>query len=77
MVEKNLSRLETQWTESINAALMQIQREAERRLGELIATVTRLIDSSADEAPQIRADLARLGSARDEMQEATSRKVVS
>lgn len=77
MVEKNLSRLETQWTESTNTALARMQREAERRLDELIATVTRLIASSADEAPQIRADLARLRSARDRLQGATSHKVVS
>jgi GTP-binding protein EngB required for normal cell division len=75
MVEKNLSRLATQWADSVNAALASIEREAESRLDELIATVTRLIASSADEAPQIRADLARLGSARDELRWAKSQEV--
>lgn len=75
MVEKNLSRLATQWADSVNAALASIEREAERRLDGLIATVTRLIASGADEAPRIRADLSRLNSARDEMRGAKSQEV--
>jgi GTP-binding protein EngB required for normal cell division len=75
MVEKNLSRLTTQWSESVNAAGAAIEREAERRLDELLATVTQLIASGANEARQIRADLARINSARDEMRGAKSREV--
>ncbi len=75
MVEKNLSRLATQWADSVNAAGAAIEREAERRLDELLATVTRLIASGADEAPQIRADLARINSARGEMRGAKSQEV--
>lgn len=75
MIEKNLSRLETQWTESINSALLVIQSEAERRLDELIATVVRLIDSNADEAPKIRANLERLGLAREELRAVTAQEV--
>jgi GTP-binding protein EngB required for normal cell division len=63
MVEKNLSRLATQWAESCNAALTQIQREATGRLDELQATVARLLANSADHAPQLSADLAYLNSA--------------
>jgi len=75
MVEKNLSRLATQWADSVNAAGAAIEREAERRLDELLATVTRLIASGADEAPQIRVDLTRLNSARDEMRGTKSQEV--
>jgi GTP-binding protein EngB required for normal cell division len=75
MVEKNLSRLATQWADSVNAAGAAIEREAERRLDELLATVTRLIASGVDQAPQIRADLASLDSARNEMRGAKSREV--
>jgi hypothetical protein len=64
--------LASQWEESINAAMMQIDREAERRLNELVETVERLIASSRETAPQIRADLARLNSARDGTREADS-----
>jgi hypothetical protein len=72
MVEKNLSRLASQWEESINVAMTKIGKEAERRLDELIETVQRLIASSRETAPQIRADLARLNSARAEIREADS-----
>jgi hypothetical protein len=60
MVDKNLSRLASQWTESINAAIEQIGREAERRLDELIETVERLTAASDEAAPQIRADITHL-----------------
>jgi GTP-binding protein EngB required for normal cell division len=66
MIEKNLSRLATQWAESINAALTRIQREAANRLDELQATVTRLLGNSAARTPQIRDDLARLVSIRSQ-----------
>jgi len=68
MVEKNLSRLASQWTESVNAALTQIEREAERRLDELIATVERLASTGGAEAPQIRTDLERIDSALGQLQ---------
>ncbi len=73
MVEKNLSRLGSQWTDSINDAMTQIGKEAERRLDELVATVERLIASSRETAPQIRADLERISAVRDEFGEATFR----
>jgi GTP-binding protein EngB required for normal cell division len=73
MVEKNLSRLASQWTDSINDAMTQIGKEAERRLDELVSTVERLIASSRETAPQIRADLERISSVRDEFGEATFR----
>jgi hypothetical protein len=67
MIEKNLSRLASQWDESIRAAMMLILKEAERRLDELVATVERLITTSSDEAPQIRSDIERIGRCLSEL----------
>jgi len=64
-VYQNLSRLTTQWEESVNDGLWRMDKEAKRRLDELIATVDRLIESSSQErAPQFRADLERICMAR-------------
>jgi GTP-binding protein EngB required for normal cell division len=61
----NLSRLSTQWDESINGALWGVEKEARRRLDELLSTVERLVESGSNErAPQLRADLERLEEAR-------------
>src|SRR6266508_2236384 len=65
----------TQWADGVNAPGAAIEREAGRRLDELLATATRLIASGVDEAPQIRADLASLNSARDEIRRAKSHEV--
>jgi GTP-binding protein EngB required for normal cell division len=62
MIEKNLSRLATQWDESIRAAMMELLKEASRRLDELIHTVERLITTTSDEAPKLRADIERVNS---------------
>jgi GTP-binding protein EngB required for normal cell division len=65
LVYQNLSRLSTQWEESINGALWAVDKEARRRLDELMGTVARLVESGSNErAPQIRADLERLEQAR-------------
>ena len=65
IVYANISRLTSQWEESINAALLSIGKEAERRLDELIATVERLIETaSSDRVPAIKNDLERIDSAR-------------
>ena len=65
LVYTNLSRLSTQWEESINGALWDVERESRRRLEELLGTVERLVESSSNEsAPQLRADLERLEQAR-------------
>jgi len=64
LVYQNLSRLSTQWEESIHAALWSVEKEAKRRLDELIGTIERLVESSSNErAPLIRADLDRLDNA--------------
>jgi GTP-binding protein EngB required for normal cell division len=62
-IEMNLSRVTSQWDENIRAAMMQILKEAQRRLDELVETVERLITTSSDEAPIIRADIERLDNA--------------
>jgi GTP-binding protein EngB required for normal cell division len=65
VVFQNLSRLGSQWEESINGVLWGVEKEARRRLDELIGTVERLVESSRNvRAPQLRADLERLGKAR-------------
>ena len=65
LLYQNLSRLSAQWEESVNSALWGVEKEARRRLDELIATVERLVESSSNErAPQLREDLDRLESAR-------------
>jgi len=64
-IYQNLSRLSAQWEESVNDALWRVEKEARRRLDELMDTVERLMENSGNErAPQIRADLARLQGAR-------------
>ncbi|HLF85038.1 MAG TPA: dynamin family protein [Blastocatellia bacterium] len=67
IIETNLSRLATQWEESIDIAMTQIRKVAEQRSDELAETVGRLVASSSDDAPQIRVDLERLNIARDQL----------
>jgi GTP-binding protein EngB required for normal cell division len=67
MIEKNLSRLATQWDESIRGAMAELVTEAHRRIDELVATVGNLLSASNDDAPRIREDLARLQSAQQRM----------
>jgi GTP-binding protein EngB required for normal cell division len=57
---KNLSRITTQWDEIVRSAVSDLQREAEARLENLIATVEKLTSATGREAPQIRADLEQL-----------------
>jgi hypothetical protein len=65
LVYLNLSRLSTQWEESIHGALWGVEKEARRRLDELIATVERLLESGGNQrAPQLRGDLERIEQAR-------------
>jgi GTPase Era involved in 16S rRNA processing len=56
----NLSRLTSQWEEIITSTVFELQREAERRIEELVATVERLTSASREQASQIRRDLERL-----------------
>ena len=55
----------SQWEKSVNAALLNMGKEAERRLGELLATVERLIEgANRGLVPAIRQDLDRIACAR-------------
>ena len=64
----NVSRLASQWEDTINSSLLNMEKEAERRLDELVATVGRLIETSeSDRLPAIRQDLARIESLRSEL----------
>jgi len=65
LIYQNLSRLSAQWEESVNGALWGVEKEARRRLDELMGTVARLVESGGNErAPQLRADLERIETAR-------------
>jgi len=65
LIYQNLSRLSTQWEESVNGALWSVEKESRRRLDELMGTVERLLDGGGNErAPQLRADRERLEIAR-------------
>ena len=57
---KNLSRLTSQWEDIVTAAILGLQREAERRLVDLLSTVQTLVSASSEGAPEIRRDLERL-----------------
>jgi GTP-binding protein EngB required for normal cell division len=62
----NISRLVSQWEERINSALLKLEKEAERRLDELVATVARLIETGhSDRVPDIRRDLQAIEAFRD------------
>jgi hypothetical protein len=68
LVEQNLSRLSTQWEESINGALGGLEKEAKQRLDTLMATVERLVGSgSKKRTPQLRTDLERIEKARESL----------
>jgi hypothetical protein len=65
LIYQNLSRLSTQWEDSLNGALWGVEKEARRRMDELLDTVERLVQSGGNErAPQLRADLCRIAAAR-------------
>jgi GTP-binding protein EngB required for normal cell division len=68
-VFKNLSRLTSQWEEIVTGAILELQREAEKRMEELLETVQGLVSASNDSAPQIRADLKRLEAVVAEMRQ--------
>lgn len=64
LIYQNLSRLTTQWEESIHSAFREVAKEAMRRLDDLIETIERMLETCSERAPQIRADLDRLSQAR-------------
>ena len=62
-VFKNLSRVTSQWEESINTALFGVEKQAAMRLDDLIATIENLLSRAQSEAPALATDLARVESA--------------
>ncbi len=67
LVFANLSRLVAQWEETVNAALLSLEKESTRRFDGLVGTIETLIASAEKEAPQIRNDLARIEQARQDL----------
>lgn len=68
LIYENLSRLAAQWEEGINGALAGVEKEARRRVDELLDTVERLMQNGGEEpAPQLRADLDRLEAAQQSL----------
>lgn len=65
MIEKNLSRLATQWDESIRDAMMEFLTECYRRIDELVTTIGALISTSTEDATRIRVDMQQLQLARE------------
>jgi len=59
---KNLCRLTAQWLDVVSATALQMQKEAEERLREVIDTVDRLTASPSVDIRQIRWDLDQLES---------------
>ncbi|HEY6345770.1 MAG TPA: dynamin family protein [Bryobacteraceae bacterium] len=64
IVHTNISRLTSQWEQSVSAALSSLGPEAERRLDDLIGTVERLIETAdPNRAAAIREDLNAIAAA--------------
>jgi len=66
-VFKNLSRITSQWEESINTALFGVEKQAEARLDELMSTIENLLSRAKSDAPQLAADLAAIEAAEASM----------
>jgi GTP-binding protein EngB required for normal cell division len=57
-VFKNLSRVTSQWDESIRTALLAIEKQAATRLDDLMGTIESLLSRAESDAPELAADLA-------------------
>lgn len=71
VVFKNLSRLASQWESRVNTALIQMEKEALRRLEDLVATLERLLTSAGEQAPLIRRDLEEAENLRRQIRQMT------
>ena len=56
----NLSRLATQWSDIVGAALQALEKEALRRLDGLVATIEKLTSSAGRQAAQIVEDMEQV-----------------
>jgi GTP-binding protein EngB required for normal cell division len=77
LIERNLSRLASQWDECLRPAMTEILHQAQRRLDDLVATVERLVSTSANDMPRVRADLERIGLLVEEIKNADSEGWIS
>lgn len=67
IVDVNFSRLVSQWEDAINGAFASMEKDAQRRLDDLVATVERLTAAAGRQAPRIRADLQQLEALRQQV----------
>jgi len=75
MIEKNISRVTSQWEQSLVKAINDLQLEAERRLDELAGTIRRMLLVTRDSAPGIRSDIETIRSLGTQFEEAASRNL--
>jgi GTP-binding protein EngB required for normal cell division len=61
-IEKNLSRIASQWTEGINKAIFKMQHEASKRVRDQIATVESSLSRSQSEVAGIRSVIEEIES---------------
>lgn len=57
---KNLSRLTSQWEDILRQAIGALEKEAERRMQDLVSTVERITTNPPEEGERIKRDLERL-----------------
>lgn len=63
-VYKNLSRLTSQWEESLRASISVLEKTAERQLDDMVEMVTSLLSRTTPEVPPLQADLNRIRAMR-------------
>lgn len=63
-IEKNLSRLASQWTDKINAAIRNIQMETEKTVRDQISTVESLLSQAPSESGGIKSGLEEIETLR-------------
>jgi GTP-binding protein EngB required for normal cell division len=61
-IEKNLSRLATQWSDGINAAIQSIEADAENSVRDQITTVEALLSQATSESDGIRSAMEEIES---------------
>ncbi|HTW31562.1 MAG TPA: dynamin family protein [Candidatus Sulfotelmatobacter sp.] len=66
-VFKNFSRITSQWEESINAALFDVEKQALTRLDDLMGTIESLLSRATSDAPEVATDLRRIEEAEQSL----------
>jgi GTP-binding protein EngB required for normal cell division len=56
--EKNLSRLASQWTDGINAAILKMQRDAEKNVRDQISMIESLLSRTKSESRELRTTIS-------------------